>query len=407
MNRVSTFITKTKSKIEKHSKILDPFKNLTKKYSKFYLHAAVILIAVTVALFNVLAKDETVTVKDSSILANLAFKDQQKYEIVKNTNQKPAKTNYLSIISIASASPTGGAMNTSKNAVGATSIATLAKAAKSLPVFNSNTLVKNGSVKTVKTKTESENRNESFKYFVKDGDTISSIAQNFAVDPATLLVENDLYADDIIKPGMELSVLPIPGISKQIESGDTLDQIALNYDADVEKIMKFNKLAKANSIKEGQILIIPDGKREIKERPIPSASEQETLIASYNENTDDIYQTPSVYQAPVVRPQGYVGNHFPWGWCTWYVAERRGDVSWMGNAREWLWNAQAQGRATGRIPAVGAILVTNESWWGHVAYVEAVNGDSVTISEMNYVGFGIASTRTISNSNGVILGYIY
>lgn len=373
------------------------------------MHAAVIIIAIIIAVFNCVAKEETVTVKDSSILAKLAFPDAQKYEIVKNTNQKPAKTNYLSIISIASASPTGGAMNTSKNAVGGTSIAALANSAQNLPVFNNDTLIKNSTVKTAKAKTEdnkAKERKEPFKYFVKDGDTITSIAYNFSVDPATILVENDLYADDIIKPGMELSILPVPGISKEVESGDTLEQIAANADADLDQIIKFNKLAKADSIKEGQILIIPDGKREIKERPIPTVEEQETLIASYNES-NDTYQTPNIYQTPVVRPQAYVGNHFPWGWCTWYVAERRGDVSWMGNAREWLWNAQAQGRATGRIPAVGAILVTNESWWGHVAYVEAVNGDSVTISEMNYVGFGIASTRTISNSNGVILGYIY
>jgi len=355
----------------------------------------------------VLAKEETVTVKDSSILANLVFPEQQKYEIVKNTNKKPAKTNYLSIISIASASPTGGAMNTSKNAVGATSIATLAKATKSLPMFNSDTLVKNSSVKTIKTKTETEKRNEPFKYFVKDGDTITNIAYNFAVDPATILVENDLYADDIIKPGMELTILPVPGTSKKVEAGDTLDQIAADYEADLDKIIKFNKLAKADSIKEGQILIIPDGKRSIQERPIPTPEEQETIIATYNETNDTQYETPSVYQAPVVHIQGRVANNFPWGQCTWYVAERRGDVTWNGNAREWLWNAQAQGRATGRIPAVGAIMVTNESWYGHVTYVEAVNGDSVTISEMNYLGVGIESTRTISNSNSIILGYIY
>lgn len=354
-----------------------------------------------------MAKEETVTVKDSSILANLVFPEQQKYEIVKNTNKKPAKTNYLSIISIASASPTGGAMNTSKNAVGATSIATLAKATKSLPMFNSDTLVKNSSVKTIKTKTETEKRNEPFKYFVKDGDTITNIAYNFAVDPATILVENDLYADDIIKPGMELTILPVPGTSKKVEAGDTLDQIAADYEADLDKIIKFNKLAKADSIKEGQILIIPDGKRSIQERPIPTPEEQETIIATYNETNDTQYETPSVYQAPVVHIQGRVANNFPWGQCTWYVAERRGDVTWNGNAREWLWNAQAQGRATGRIPAVGAIMVTNESWYGHVTYVEAVNGDSVTISEMNYLGVGIESTRTISNSNSIILGYIY
>ena len=409
MNKISTTLTKTKENAKQNLQILQPIKNIAKKYSKFYLHIAIILIAITIALFNVLAKEETVTLKDSSILANLALPDQEKFEIVKNTDAQPVESSYLSIISIASASQTGGAMNINKNAIGSTAIKTLAKQSKSLPVFNNDTLVKNGSVQTVNTKSKkNKKRKEPFKHFVVENDTISSIAYKFGIDPATILVENDLYADDIIKPGMELVILPISGASKTVESGETLEQIANAYEADIDEIIKFNKLAKADSIKQGQILIIPDGTREIKERPLPEPEIQETLIATYEEEYSNTYEAPqTVYQTPVVQPRGNVGNHFPWGQCTWYAAERRGDVSWMGNAGEWLWNAQAQGRSTGRIPAVGAILVTSESWWGHVSIVEAVNGDQVSISEMNYAGFGITSTRTISNSSGVIKGYIY
>ncbi len=409
LSKISTIATKTKERSKQNLHILQPIKRVVQKYSKYYIHAAIIVIALVVALFNVLGQEETVTVKDSSILANLVLPEQEKYEVVKSTSDQPAKTNYLSIISIASASQTGGAMNTNKNAVGSTAITTLAKASKDLPVFNNDTLVKNGSVQTTKTKPKNKARKEPFKYFVTEDDTITSIAYKFSIDPATILVENDLYADDIIKPGMELNVLPVPGASKTVESGETLEEIASAYEADIDEIIKFNKLAKADSIKEGQILVIPDGVREVKERPIPEPEIQETLMAAYDEEyNENAYEAPqTVYEAPVVQPRGNVGNSFPWGQCTWYAAQRRGDVTWMGNAGEWLWNAQAQGRPTGRIPAVGAILVTSESWWGHVSIVEAVNGDQVTISEMNYAGFGITSTRTLSNSSGVIKGYIY
>ena len=44
---------------------------------------------------------------------------------------------------------------------------------------------------------------------------------------------------------------------------------------------------------------------------------------------------------------------------------------------------------------------------GHVAYVEVVNGDQVTLSEMNFIGYGIISTRTISETSSIIRGYIY
>ena len=100
-------------------------------------------------------------------------------------------------------------------------------------------------------------------------------------------------------------------------------------------------------------------------------------------------------------------HYFPYGYCTYYVSTRR-PIYWSGNAIAWLANARAAGFATGSEPQAGAIMVTTEGGWtGHVAMVDAVNGDQVTISEMNYVGWGVISTRTISASYGAIRGYIY
>lgn len=98
---------------------------------------------------------------------------------------------------------------------------------------------------------------------------------------------------------------------------------------------------------------------------------------------------------------------FPYGYCTYYVSQRR-PIYWSGNAISWLSGARAAGFATGDTPQAGAIMVTSEGGYtGHVAMVDAVNGDQVTISEMNFKGFGVISSRTISASYGRILGYIY
>jgi len=118
----------------------------------------------------------------------------------------------------------------------------------------------------------------------------------------------------------------------------------------------------------------------------------------------DTSSSSSGYSSGYSRPSySGSGGHFPYGYCTWYVASKR-YVPWSGNANQWLWNARAMGYATGRTPQVGAIMVTNESWWGHVAYVEAVHGNSVTISEMNYAGWGRVNYRTLSAWYGQ---YIY
>jgi surface antigen len=101
------------------------------------------------------------------------------------------------------------------------------------------------------------------------------------------------------------------------------------------------------------------------------------------------------------------GNHFAYGYCTWYVANRR-NIPWMGNAIEWWPNAPPYGYAEGALPAVGAVMVTRESPIGHVAYVESVNGDgSWTVSEMNFAGWNMISSRTIKPGQVPLVGFIY
>jgi surface antigen len=101
-------------------------------------------------------------------------------------------------------------------------------------------------------------------------------------------------------------------------------------------------------------------------------------------------------------------HRFPYGYCTYYVSQHR-FVPWSGNAIAWLSGAQSYGYATGKTPQAGAILVTTEGGWtGHVALVNSVNDDgSFTVSEMNYKGFGVTSSRTVPANYGRILGFIY
>ena len=101
-------------------------------------------------------------------------------------------------------------------------------------------------------------------------------------------------------------------------------------------------------------------------------------------------------------------NGYLYGFCTWYVANRRLDIpnNW-GNAKNWLYGAKNINWPTGNEPKVGAIVVTSESWAGHVGYIETVNDNSITISEMNKIGWNRQSSRTILKNSPIIRGYIY
>ena len=89
-----------------------------------------------------------------------------------------------------------------------------------------------------------------------------------------------------------------------------------------------------------------------------------------------------------LAPYGTYGNSYSWGNCTFYVASRIQVPGNLGNANTWddYLGASAE-------PLVGAIAQTDAGWAGHVAIVEGVDGGSVLVSEMNYVGFNTISQR--------------
>ena len=66
--------------------------------------------------------------------------------------------------------------------------------------------------------------------------------------------------------------------------------------------------------------------------------------------------------------------------------------------------------ATSGEPSVGAIVVYRPgglySLYGHVAIVIAVDSGSYTVSEMNAVGWGRVSTRTIGLPDAQVQGFI-
>ncbi len=124
---------------------------------------------------------------------------------------------------------------------------------------------------------------------------------------------------------------------------------------------------------------------------------------------DGTPQPPPPAPRPFARMEAVAGSggRFSWGWCTWYLSAKR-YVPWTGDARLWYSNAQAYGFAVGQTPKVGAIMVTRESWYGHVAYVESVDPNGgFTVSEMNYKGFGVISQRHFNSVPSVVVGFIY
>lgn len=111
------------------------------------------------------------------------------------------------------------------------------------------------------TEVTKKQRKDKIKYIIEPGDTISTIARRFEVSVNTILWENNLSSYSVIRPGKELVILPISGLSYSVKSGDTLSRIATKYDVEESEIMKANKIASAGSLKIGQELLLPGGRK--------------------------------------------------------------------------------------------------------------------------------------------------
>ncbi len=228
------------------------------------------------------------------------------------------------------------------------------------------------------------------------GENPWTIAAKYGVSPNTVLWANNMSSWQYVKVDQELVILPVSGVRHKVVKGDTVEKIAKKYKAEAGKIIVFNNLPPDSpELEAGEYLIVPDG-----EMPAPPAPKY--IPTSY---------TTFAY-GEALRRGAYAVGH-----CTWYVAQKRADIptNW-GNAKNWLNNALAAGYAVcqGRdcTPQRGAIISLNDSgWmarlWGHVAYIEEVNGNQITISEMNHVGRYRVNNRNLSIGDKKIKGYIY
>lgn len=239
-------------------------------------------------------------------------------------------------------------------------------------------------------------------YIVQEGDTLGSIAEKNNVSVNTIVWANDVSNADSIMPGDALFILPVTGVKYKVQSGDNIDSIASKFKADKDKIIAFNSLPANGDLEEGEEIVIPDGQGEA---PKPAAPSPGSII-DRRQYANSSGGTPQVIGRTPIGKAGS-GHRFPYGYCTWYVAQKV-YVPWGGNAGTWLYHAKAAGYSTGKTPRAKSIVVTTENrYYGHVAWVEKVGDGNITISEMNYLGYAKTSRRTIPTSSRVIRGYIY
>jgi len=110
-------------------------------------------------------------------------------------------------------------------------------------------------------------RTETINYVVESGDSVSTIAKKFGISVNTILWENNLSSYSLIRPGDELRILPLTGISHKIKNGETLSSISIDYAVEIDDILLANNITKNSTLRLGRSLLIPDGSKKVYSQP--------------------------------------------------------------------------------------------------------------------------------------------
>lgn len=214
---------------------------------------------------------------------------------------------------------------------------------------------------------ESRSSDQIARYFVRKGDTLSSIAKMFGVSVNTIRWSNDLTSGTI-RVGQELVILPIDGVRYTVKRGDTLSSIAKKFKGDTEEIMNFNDLASNEHLLPGTEIVIPDG--VVVSVPIIPRANSRSNVARYT-GPEIVGYFARPLSSSCSRTQGLHGNNgidlgCPTG--TTIMAAAGGEVL---IARDSGWNG-----GYGQMVVVAHDNST-QTLYGHMSAVSVSSGERV------------------------------
>jgi len=221
-------------------------------------------------------------------------------------------------------------------------------------------------------------RNTIESYIVQDGDTISTIAQDFGITINSLLWANDLSVTSVIRPGDDLDIVPLSGVLHTVKSGDTLLAIASKYDAETEEIMDFNKMTDASSLRIGEDLMIPGG-----EMPAPQPVRQVSSVSSI------FYSEPRPADNVSVTGSGSMIWPTDWHYITQYY-------SWRHHGLD------IDGDYSSNNYAADAGIVTYAGWLGGYGLLVEVNhGNGIVTRYGHFSKLYVSTGQSVSKGQNL------
>ena len=166
-------------------------------------------------------------------------------------------------------------------------------------------------------------RNRIIEYAVQSGDTISSIANSFNLNVNTILWENNLGSNSLIKPGIKLTILPSDGIRHTVVKNETIGKIASKYGVTEEVIIDNNDIYENEALTIGQKLFIPGGKKINERNTVVNRTYSGTTITK---NTNNANQKPAYTGGKLLWPTvgSRITQYYSWSHKGLDIANKTG-----------------------------------------------------------------------------------
>jgi murein DD-endopeptidase MepM/ murein hydrolase activator NlpD len=198
---------------------------------------------------------------------------------------------------------------------------------------------------------------------VREGDTLSHIAEMYGVTANTILWANDLPRATSIRAGQTLVILPIAGVRHVVKKGDTINSIAKNYEGDADEIISYNDLSDG-ALVVGSTIVVPGGA---------------------------IHSAPVVKAASPVRSSG--SNTSAGG--SWLSHPVPGALKTQGLHGYNAVDLAGASGSTIRAAAAGEVIVSKSSGWnggyGQYIVIRHSNGAQTLYAHLSYNSVGVGA----------------
>ena len=151
-------------------------------------------------------------------------------------------------------------------------------------------------------------------YKVRQGDTLTGIANRFGVSMMTIWWANKLSAKDDLVVGQSLTIPPVNGLVYSVKEGDTLESLAAQFKVAPDEVYETNGL-EDRALLVGQTLILPGAVGKAIETPKPKPP---TSSGGGSSSGGGTVRPPSTYGGgsfawPVVGGGNQISQYFHYG----------------------------------------------------------------------------------------------